>query len=105
MLKYDACAHARDLVRWPARDVDAADAHGTGIGPLDAHDELHHRRFAGAVRADQTQDFAGLHGKRHFLYGDEAAEALGEAFDLEMSAFGHAHPPSLVRVSRPKKPL
>ena len=79
MLEHDAGAHARDLVRRPAGDLDAVDAHRAGIGALDAHDQLHHGRFAGAVRADQAQNFAGLNAERHVLDGDEAAEALGEA--------------------------
>ena len=28
--------------------------------------------------------------KRHLLHSDEAAKALGEAFDLEVGAFSHA---------------
>ena len=60
MLEDDAGAHPRDLVRRPAGDLDAVDAHRTGIGPLDPHDELHHRRLAGTVRADQAENFAGV---------------------------------------------
>ena len=59
MLKHDAGAHARDPVRRPAGDLDAVDAHRAGIGAFDAHDQLHHRRFAGAVGADQAQNLAG----------------------------------------------
>ena len=79
MLEHNAGAHARDPVRGPAGDLDAVDAHRSGIGAFDAHDQLHDRRFAGAVRADQAENLAGLDGKRHPLHGNQAAEALGEA--------------------------
>src|SRR5271163_3556252 len=105
MLEHDAGAHARDLVRRPAGHLDAADAHRAGIGTFDTHDQLHHGGFAGAVRADQAENFPGLNAERHVLDGDKPAEALGEAFDLKMRAACGAHEGSLLRVSRPKKPL
>src|SRR5580704_10841354 len=105
MLEHHAGAKPGDPVRRPARDLDAADAHRAGIGPLNAHDEFQHRGLAGAVRTDQAEDFSSLDAKRHVLDGNEAAEPLGEAGNLEMGGLGHGQPPSLVRVSRPKKPL
>ena len=43
--------------------------------------------------------------ERHVLDGDQAAEALGEAVDLEMRSSAMLSAGSLLRVSRPKKPL
>jgi len=86
MLEHDAGAHARDPVRRPAGDFGTIDAHRAGIGPLDAHDQLHHRRLTGAVRADQPQNFPGFDAERHVLDGDQAAEALGEP-DTSRCAF------------------
>ena len=94
MLKHDARAHSRDFVRRPAGDIDAVDAHRTRIRALDPHDQLHHRGFAGAVRADEAQNFAGADGKRHLLHGDQTAESLGQAGYLQMGAVRHAQPGS-----------
>ena len=55
--------------------------HRAGIGPLDAHDQLHHGRLAGAVRADEPEDLAALDVKAYVLDRDQAAEALGQARD------------------------
>ena len=90
MLEHDAGAQARDFVRRPAGDFGAVDAYRAGVGPLDAHDEFHDRRLARAVRSDQAQNFAGTDAERHAFDGDQAAETLGEAVDLEMRMLGHA---------------
>src|SRR5580704_11239086 len=105
MLEHHPGAKPCDPVRWPARDLDTANAHRAGVGPFDAHDELHHGRFAGTVRTDQAEDLSAFDAQRYVLDGDKAAKALGETGNLQMSGFGHGQPPSLVRVSRPKKPL
>ena len=60
----------------PARNLDTANAHRAGIGPFDAHDELHDGRFAGTVRTDQAEYFSALDAERHIFHGDETAEAL-----------------------------
>ena len=36
------------------------DAHGSGIGRMDAGDDLHHRAFAGAILAGETMNLAGV---------------------------------------------
>src|SRR5580698_1319788 len=105
MLEHHAGAKPRDTVRWPAGDFDAADHHRTGVGPLDTHDQLHDGGFAGAIRADQAEYFSALDAERHIFHGDETAEALGKAGNFEVRELRHDQPPSLVRVSRPKKPL
>ena len=83
VLEDDADALAGDAVAGLAGDVDAVDADVAGVGAFDAHDEFHHGGFAGAVGADETEDFAGLDGEGHVVDGDEAAEAFGETVDFE----------------------
>src|SRR6202012_6069215 len=85
-----------------ARDLLAGDPHGATIGPLDAHDELHHGGLARSVRADQAEDFAGTDAERDVLDRDQSAKAFGQVLDLERHA--HAQALSLLRVSRPKQP-
>jgi len=63
-------------MRQPAGHLDAIDLDRTRIGPLDAHDELHHRRLARAVRADQAEYLAGFDIEADILHRDETAEAL-----------------------------
>ena len=41
-----------------------------------AADQVEERRLAGAVRADDRAQFAGLDGQRHVVDGDQAAKAL-----------------------------
>ena len=47
-------------------------------------------RFAGAVRTDQPDDFAGAKIEAHILDGDHAAEALAEFADLQTDRAGHS---------------
>src|SRR4029079_2028782 len=56
---------------------------------LDAHDALHGRRFAGAVRSDQAEDFAGAELEAEILDGGEAAEPLGQSADGKDGSGGH----------------
>ena len=57
-------------------DLDAVETDSTGGRPLDAHDELHHRRFAGAVRSDQAEDLAALQLEAEVLDGDRPPKRL-----------------------------
>ena len=83
MLEHHAEPFPRDLVRGKAGNVLALKNHIAGGRPLDAHDRLHRGRLAGSVRADQAEDFAGAQIEIEVLDGGEAAEALGQAADLE----------------------
>ncbi len=94
MLEDDADPGPGDAMGRPSGDVDAVELHRAGIRPLDAHDELHHRRFAGAVRADEAEDLAARDVEGDVLDGDEAAEALGEAADGEARGAGHSRSPA-----------
>ena len=90
MLEHDAHAGARDAMRRPARDVDAVEPDRPGIGAREPHDQRHDGRFAGAVRTDQPDDFAGAKIEAHILDGDHAAEALAELVDLQTDRAGHS---------------
>src|ERR1700733_8330047 len=103
MLEHHADAEPGNPVRRQAGDFGAVDQHRTAIGPLDPDDRLHDRRFAGAVRPDQAENFAGSDRKADFLDGVEATEALGQPFDLEMRV-RRAHTVSRRRVIMPRKP-
>src|SRR5207237_509599 len=93
VLEDHARSHPRNLVRGQSRYFDAVDAYRPSIGTLDAHDELHDRRFAGSVWADQPEDFTGLNSKRHLLHGNKTAEPLGDAAYEQGSAFHFTHAP------------
>ena len=95
MLKDDADAGAGDAMRRPAGDVDAIDPHRAGIGPFDAHDELHDRRFARAVRPDEAEDLARGDIEADVLDRDQPAERLGQAAHLEARGAAHSRSPVL----------
>ena len=54
----------------PARERDLA-----AVGAQRAREQVEHRGLAGAVRADQPEDFAGLHIEADIVDGDEAAKS------------------------------
>src|SRR6185437_10529448 len=83
MLEHDADTAARDPVRRQSGHFGAFQPHRAGIRPFDAHDELHHRRLAGAVRPDQPENLAALDREADVAHGNEAAEPLGEPRDFE----------------------
>src|SRR5262249_59738492 len=62
-------------------------------GAIEATDEVEERRLAGAVRADQRDDLALVHGERHFLQDLETAEALADvdAAEQRRTRWTHAH--------------
>ncbi len=51
-----------------------AEPHRARVFGVDAGDDLHQRRFAGAVLADQAVDFAGCEGEIHPAQRRDAAE-------------------------------
>jgi len=61
----------------------AVDQHVAPIGTCHAGDHRHRRRLAGAVRAEQSDELAALDGERHIVDGDQRAEALPQAPDLQ----------------------
>ncbi len=76
MLEDQAHALTSDLVRRQARDLIAIEHDGAGAWSLDAHDELHHGRLAGAVRPDKAQNFAALQLEIDIVDSNEAAKPL-----------------------------
>ena len=60
LLMHHADAGGQRVARGAEMDRLPVDAHGPGIGGMDAGDDLHHRAFAGAVLAGQSVDLAGV---------------------------------------------
>ena len=69
-------------------DVAAVEADAAALRRDFAGEEADQRRLAGAVRADDGVEFAARNIERDGVGGDDAAEALGQAFDLQQR-FGH----------------
>ena len=61
----------------------AVDADRALVGPLHPVEDLHQRRLAGAVLADEGVDGAGAHAQVDVAVGDHAREALGDAGQLD----------------------
>ena len=91
---------ARDPLVWrKRRDVAPVEQDGARGRREEAAHQIEERRLAGAVRADDGAQFAGLDGQRHILDGDEIAEPLGGGVDLEQ---GHAFAPARSMPSTPR---
>ena len=104
MLEDHADAEAGDPVRRPARDLDAFDANRAGVRPLDAHDQLHHRRFAGAIRSDEAENFAAVHRKLMSLTATRPPKRLVRPFTSRWaSSAGALMRPPRVRVRHAEK--
>ena len=75
---------ARDGVRRrPDADGLAVDLDLALVGGVEAEEDRHQRRFAGAVLADDAVDRALADGERHVLVGVDRAEALVDADELD----------------------
>src|SRR5439155_22743580 len=55
----------------------------TGIGRLDAGDDSHQRRFAGAVFADHGEDFAGRDFDVNVVERPHSGEGLAQSANFE----------------------
>ena len=64
-----------------AGDRRAVELDGAAVGPVDAGDEMHQRRLAGAVLADQRMDLAAPHLERDVVDGPHAREGLDDVAD------------------------
>ncbi len=64
-------------------DLLALQPEGAGVGRVDAGDDLHQRRLAGAVLAHQRVDVAALQAERHVVERQHAGEGLADALDFE----------------------
>src|SRR5262249_60014210 len=75
-------AHAADLVAGRARDVAPLEEDPARRRLVEPGDAVHERRLAGAVRPDDADDLATLHGEVDLAAGDQPAEAPRDAPDL-----------------------
>ena len=65
------------------------------VGPVEPAEDVHQRRLAGAVLAEQAEDFAGADGQVDRVVGDDVAEPLGDAAKFDIQAVG----------PRPRRPM
>src|SRR5205807_5160905 len=91
-------AAAGDLPGLEAVDPPAAEAHATGIEPLDTGDAVEERRLARAVGADEAVDARRLQRQRDVVDGGHAAEAL--AYPLDREHGRHRYAPGRFAYSR-----
>ena len=61
----------------------AFEPEGAGVRGVDAGDDLHQRRFAGAVLAHQRVDMAALETEGNIVEREHAGERLAHVLDLE----------------------
>ena len=79
MLMHHADAVADRLARGADADRLAVDADLAGVGFVEAVEDRHQRRFAGAVLADDAVDDAAFDDEVDVLVGVNRAEALVDA--------------------------
>src|SRR5437667_7218850 len=77
----DAEPHA--AVRRQADQACLFKMQGSGIGLVEARQQVEQRRLAGAVRPDQREDRFFRHADRNVLHRAHAAEALADLFGLQ----------------------
>ena len=87
-------AVAQRVERRTQADVLALEAEGAGVWRIDAGDDLHQRRLAGAVLAHQRMDVAALEAERHVVERQNAGERFAHVLDFEQ-VFGARHGPAL----------
>jgi hypothetical protein len=63
--------------------LDAVDADGALVGPVQPVEDVHQRGLAGAVLAADGVDLARLHDEVDAVVGDDAREPLGDAPQLD----------------------
>src|SRR5262249_12930808 len=83
LLKRARDAETSHAMRRSAREVAAPEEHAPTVGVQVTGDAVEQRRFAGAVRADQAHQFAGLHGEVDLAHGRHAQKTLDETAHLE----------------------
>ena len=64
-------------------DFLALEPEGAGVRRVDAGDDLHQRRLAGAVLAHQRVDVAALEAERDVVERQHAGKGLADVLDLE----------------------
>src|SRR5579883_1809031 len=76
----------------PREVDDALEEDAAAIGPRLAGDDIHQRRLAGTVGADDAADFALFDGEREIVERLEAVEADGDAVEREQRCRVHGAP-------------
>jgi hypothetical protein len=85
-----------DLIRLQAAEGLSVKGDGAAGELVNAADQVEQRGLAGAVGADQAEDFPLVHGKTHLVDGDQTAEGDGGLFQLQHLA------PSFLCASLPR---
>src|SRR5258707_5189880 len=75
--------HARDAIRRRVLQLRALEPEAALLLAIDAGEHVEERGLARAVGADEAVDLALADRERDFRERGEAAEALGDALDLE----------------------
>ena len=83
LLRQIADALARAHVHRIVGDILIVEQHAAGIGRRQSHDHTERRRLAGAVRAEQADDFAGRDVEVDASHDRPAAVGLGEPFGAQ----------------------
>jgi hypothetical protein len=89
MLMHHPDAGDDGLARGAEAHRRAIDENVSGVGSNQARQDVHQRRLAGAVLAQDPQDFACCQRKRDVVIGDDARKALGHAPQLEQGRTRH----------------
>ena len=76
-------AVAQRVERRGELDLLALQPEGAGIGRVDAGDDFHQRRLAGAVLAHQRVDMAALQAERHVVEREHAGKGFADVGDFE----------------------
>ena len=79
-------AKARQRMGRELREIPPVKKDLAGGWPEHCADQVEECRLAGAVRADQAANLAGFDLEAHILDGGQAAEAFGDANDIEKRA-------------------
>ncbi len=84
LLELAADAELGNIGLVPLGEIDlAVEEHFALVGPRLAGDDVHHRRFAGAVRADDGAKFPGLDDDRQRIQRLETVEGDGDVVEIE----------------------
>ena len=83
LLMHHADAGREGVARRAEMDLVAVERHAAAILRVYARDDLHQRRLAGAVLADQAVDLAGAQHEIDVAQGRDAAEGLRDAIHGE----------------------
>ena len=87
-------AHVPDVLLdpfWLREDVVPKYGAATGARREDPAQQADHRALPGAIRAEEREHFAALHGERDVGNGDALAEALREVLSLDGGVRGGRH--------------